>query len=90
MTCGDPHDPDCAEALDHLYEFLDGEIDADEAGRIRAHLDECGPCLQEYDVERIVKAIVARSCCQQAPDVLRARVVAQLVSVRIQLQPPPG
>jgi mycothiol system anti-sigma-R factor len=83
MSCGEPHALDCREALAHLYEYLDGEVGADDHARIAEHLDECGPCLQEFDVERIVKALVARSCCQVAPSALRAKVLAQIVTVRV-------
>ncbi len=86
MSCGNPHELDCGEALDHLYEFLDGEIGPPDHARIAAHLQECGPCLAEFDVERIVKAVVARSCCQAAPAQLRARLLAEIVSVRVQIQ----
>jgi mycothiol system anti-sigma-R factor len=88
MSCGKPHELDCSSALEHLYEYLDGEDGPIDVARIAAHLDECAPCLMEYDVERIVKSIVARSCCQAAPSTLRARVVAALVSTRITLQGP--
>lgn len=88
MSCGDPHDLDCGAALEHLYDFLDGEIGPNDHVRIAQHLDECGPCLAEYDVERIVKALVARSCGAHAPDQLRAKVVSELASVRIRLRPP--
>ena len=88
MSCGGPHELDCDDALDHLYEYLDGEEGPIDKARIAQHLGECGPCLAEYDVERIVKALVARSCCAHAPAQLRARVVAELVSVRIRITPP--
>jgi anti-sigma factor (TIGR02949 family) len=88
MSCGNPHELDCQEALGHLYEFLDGEVGVKDHAQISQHLEECGPCLQEYDVERIVKTIVARSCCQEAPGQLRAKLVAELVSVRIRIEHP--
>jgi mycothiol system anti-sigma-R factor len=88
MSCGNPHELDCREALDHLYEFIDGEIGPADHVRIAAHLEECAPCLQEFDVERIVKTLVARSCCDVAPAQLRAKVLAELVSVRITLDRP--
>ena len=88
MSCGNPHELDCRSALDHLYEFLDGEVAPTDHEQIAHHLQECAPCLQEYDVERIVKALVARSCCEVAPSQLRSRLVAELVSVRIQIDPP--
>ena len=79
MSCGNPHELDCGEALAHLYEFIDGEIGPQDHERIVEHLDECGPCLEEFDVERLVKALVHRSCGAHAPDALRARVVEQLL-----------
>jgi anti-sigma factor (TIGR02949 family) len=82
MSCGNPHQLDCREALEHLYEFIDGEVGPVDHERIAHHLEECGPCLQEFDVERIVRALVARSCCQVAPSELRARIVAGIVMVR--------
>jgi len=89
MSCGNPHELDCSEALAHLYEFIDGEIGPVDRARIAAHLQECGPCLGEFDVERVVKALVARSCCQVAPDELRARVVAQVLTVHVAHQADP-
>ena len=87
MSCGKHHDLDCGAALDHLYEFLDGETAPTDHDQIAQHLQECGPCLQEYDIERIVKALVARSCCEIAPAQLRSKVLAELVSVRIRMGP---
>lgn len=87
MSCGDPHELDCQEALNHLYEFLDGEITPDSHDQISHHLHECGPCLQEYDVERIVKSIVARSCAEVAPAQLKTRLMAQLGIAHNQAQP---
>jgi mycothiol system anti-sigma-R factor len=79
MSCGNPHGLDCGEALAHLYEYLDGEIGPEDHHRIAEHLTECAPCLQEFDVERLVKALVARSCGQVAPGDLRAKVHAQII-----------
>jgi len=88
MSCGHPHDTDCAEVLDRIYVFLDHEM-RDEAisyDKIDEHLDECAPCLRKYDLERAVRAIVARSCgCDHAPDELRAKVLTKIRAVRIQI-----
>ena len=51
---------DCSEALLRVYEFLDGELGPDECAKIQAHLDECGPCLKEYDLDTTLKALVKR------------------------------
>jgi len=70
---------DCSEALLRVYEFLDGELGPDECAKIQAHLDECGPCLKEYDLDTTLKALVKRSCeCEQAPDTLRTTIMTRI------------
>lgn len=86
MSCGNPHDLDCAEVIEQVYLYLDGECDAEAHRRIRVHLDECAPCLRKYGVEQDVKALVARCCGEeQTPDGLRQRVLARLQQVRIEI-----
>jgi anti-sigma factor (TIGR02949 family) len=82
MTCQDPHDLDCRQTLDRLSEFIDGEVNPADHSQLSTHLAACGPCLDEYDVEMVVKALVARSCWQQAPLELKARVLAQIDQAR--------
>ncbi|MFZ0323838.1 MAG: mycothiol system anti-sigma-R factor [Actinomycetes bacterium] len=85
MSCGNPHDMDCSKVLQTVYLYLDGEIDGSEFGQIREHLDECSPCLREYGIEREVKILVARSCCETAPDSLREAVVTRIRVVRAEM-----
>jgi anti-sigma factor (TIGR02949 family) len=73
----------CDEALDRLFEYLDAELGTPEAERVRAHLTECTECLEEFDVEAVVKKIVRRSCREEAPAQLRARIHEQLVTLRL-------
>lgn len=75
----------CHEALSHLDEFVDGEVDSKRQSNIAAHLHDCPPCHQQYALEAVVKSLVARSCVEQAPPALRARVVAQLVVARFRI-----
>ena len=80
------HEPaDCADVLASLYLFLDSEIDDASSAEIREHLDACAPCLSEYDLERMVKALVARSCRERAPEPLRDRVLLTIRSVHISI-----
>ncbi len=76
---------DCSEVLDRVFFFLDNELDQADCADIQRHLDECGPCLAKYDLERTVKTLVARSCTEVAPEGLRQRVLLSIkqVSVRI-------
>ena len=84
MSCGQPHETDCSEVLSMVYDFLDGEIDAEEHDRIARHLDECSPCLRQYGLEQAVKALVHRSCaCEHAPERLRVQIVTRIRQISI-------
>ena len=85
MSCGKHHDVDCNEILDRVYVFIDHELDDASSEQIQTHLDECGPCLREVDLERLVKALVARSCHERAPVELRQRVMFSIRQVQIEI-----
>ncbi|WP_334685053.1 mycothiol system anti-sigma-R factor [Intrasporangium calvum] len=70
---------DCSEALLRVYEFLDGELGPGECAKIQAHLDECGPCLNEYNLDTTLKALIKRSCnAEHAPDALRTSIMTRI------------
>lgn len=88
MSCGEPHDVDCAEILERVYLFLDREMGEEVSAyaAVEEHLDECTPCLRKYDLEREVKAMLARSCgCDHAPEELRQRVLMRIRELRVQV-----
>ena len=62
-------DDDCADFLERIVCFLDNELDQADCAVVETHLDECGPCLERYDLQRAVKPLVARSCSESAPGV---------------------
>lgn len=80
MCCG--HE-DCRGAMLHLDEYLDGELTGAELVEVRRHLQTCAACRDRYGLEQEVRELIARSCGCQAPDQLRARIVAQLTEIRI-------
>jgi mycothiol system anti-sigma-R factor len=83
-ACG-PDDPDCQAVLDRVYEYLDGELGPLDLDKIREHLDDCGPCLQQYDLDVALKALVRRSCgCEPAPIELRERILVRISQARAQ------
>ena len=75
----------CEEALENLYVFLDEEIDTASIDEIQAHIDNCSSCLNVYDLERVVKALVARSCAEKAPAPLREKVLYSIRTVQVQV-----
>lgn len=90
MSCGDPHETDCSEVLDHLYEYLDREMPERDCEKFQEHFDECSPCFEKYGLEREVKKLVKRCCGQDdVPTDLRAKVMSRIEVIR-QGQGPDG
>ena len=86
MSCGDPHEMDCAKAIDQVYQYLDGEMPDTDCAEIRQHLEECAPCLREYGLEQAFKSLVARSCgCDETPPDVKHRLLGRLREVRVEL-----
>ncbi len=80
------HQPsDCADYLERIVYFLDNELDEADCSAVQMHLDECGPCLEKYDLQRTVKSVVARSCSESAPSELRQRVMVQIRQVQVRI-----
>lgn len=74
MSCGGPHNTDCGEVLDHLYEFLDNEMAEGDCAKLREHFEECSPCLEKYGLEQAIKALIKRSCgCDDTRRICGAR-----------------
>lgn len=73
----------CREYVAQLHSYVDGELTHEERDALRAHLESCPPCLDEYERDAMLKALVRRSCpCEQAPATLRASVMS-LISVQV-------
>ena len=71
----------CKEVLEQAYLYLDGEgLTAAQRVSIETHLEECGPCLEAYGVEReVVTVIIARlRGCTPCPAELKQRISVAL------------
>ncbi|MCZ7416631.1 mycothiol system anti-sigma-R factor [Streptomyces sp. WMMC897] len=83
MSCGDPHETDCSEVLDHLYEYLDQEMPDADREKLAEHFDECSPCLEKYGLEQAVKKLVKRCCGHDdVPTDLRSKVMGRIDLIR--------
>ena len=82
----DEHDGfDCSRALLQAYDYLDGEMGPEDCARIRDHLAQCGPCLEEYDIDQMLKTLVQRSCgCESAPTQLRMQIMAHITTITVE------
>ena len=70
----------CREVLERAYLFLDGEMLSEaERVEIEVHLEECGPCLEQYGLEKeavfVLNRLRGKTPC---PDSLRSRISALL------------
>ncbi len=87
MTSHEPDAVDCSHALMQVYQYLDGEMGTDDCAKIREHLAQCGPCLDEYDIDQMLKTLVRRSCgCESAPTQLRMQIMARITTIRPEIQ----
>ena len=84
MSC-EGEDDECAQALARVYEYLDGEMSPGDCAQIREHIEDCAPCLKQYDLDVALKALVRRSCQDSAPPDLRERILVKITEVRIEL-----
>jgi mycothiol system anti-sigma-R factor len=87
MTCGEHEGFDCSSARLQVYEYLDGEMDPDDCAKIREHLAQCGPCLKEFDIDQMLKALVRRSCgCEAAPTQLRLQILSRITTITMTVE----
>ncbi len=76
---------DCSQVVLRVFAYIDHETAAEDTARIKAHLDGCAHCLDEYERDVLLKAMVRRSCAAQAaPGALRSRILARLTSVTVE------
>jgi len=80
--------PECQEALDTLYHFLDGELTEERRHEIQHHLDDCSPCLEAFDFEAELKIVIARRCRETVPEGLRVRISVALQAASISFPGP--
>lgn len=73
----------CSEATEHVWDYLDGELDEGDCERIKSHVEECEPCRRTYASEQKMKDAVSRACgCDSAPQDLRSKVIAMVDALR--------
>ena len=68
----------CAEALQELYTFLDGELTVEKREHIRHHLDDCNPCLEAFDFEAELRIVISAKCKEAVPQDLKDKILRAL------------
>lgn len=71
---------DCETVMRQLWDYLDGELTAERADQIRAHIEMCKRCYPQYEFERsFLDALAARQRTHSDPERLRTQLMAALV-----------
>ena len=87
MTGVEHDEYDCSHARLQLYQYLDGEMNPDDCAKISEHLEHCAPCLEEYDLDQMLKALVRRSCtCESAPTKLRLQIMSHITQINTTIE----
>jgi mycothiol system anti-sigma-R factor len=73
---------ECEEALDRLFEYIDGELTPSELEHVASHLKECPPCEAEHKLNEKIKTRVSTTGGECAPDALRDRILETLRTAR--------
>ncbi|GHG35838.1 MULTISPECIES: mycothiol system anti-sigma-R factor [Amycolatopsis] len=69
----------CEEALADIYLLLDRECSLERDAALRAHIEDCPPCLEEYGIDEHIKQLLARKCGGDlAPAELKSRLRASI------------
>jgi mycothiol system anti-sigma-R factor len=75
-------DKHCEEALDRIFEYIDGELPEADVKELAQHLKACPPCETEQRIHERIKQMVARCPLEAAPEHLRERVLAIIAEAR--------
>lgn len=74
---------DCDDArIERLYEYLDGALSHNDLVEIKEHLDGCPECAEEHDLECVIRSVVKRSCTEEAPQTLKANILARISQIQ--------
>ena len=83
MSCGNHHALPCAEVLHAIVLYIDHEIEEQASVQaIELHIQECPPCAnqaaQEALLNQQLKALLGRTCRDQASEQLRSNISSMI------------
>lgn len=64
----------CEEVIERLFDYLDRELDPQEASDVEWHLHRCRDCFTRAEFERRLRAKVAATGTAKAPPRLHQRI----------------
>lgn len=77
--CSEVDKVSCREAVERVYEYLDGEMEPERAEEIRCHIQQCERCYPMYDWERMFLEFVGERAARPEINLkLRLKVESML------------
>jgi anti-sigma factor (TIGR02949 family) len=70
----------CRELVEHLIDFLDGEMPEERRQHVQQHLDLCGPCLAYLETYQVTIRLTRRLPDVPPPPELLQRLKAALAT----------
>ncbi|MFQ5679021.1 MAG: zf-HC2 domain-containing protein [Gemmatimonadota bacterium] len=68
-TPGGPDPITCEQAVERVYEYLDGELDAVSTEQVRRHIEMCKRCYPHFNFERIfldhIRSSALKASCSE-------------------------
>jgi anti-sigma factor (TIGR02949 family) len=78
----------CAQAIEKIYEYLDGELTPQVEEGIRAHLAICRKCYPNFRHEEVfLRFLEQRARIEKAPPELRRRIMQMLMDEEAAREP---
>lgn len=68
----------CAEAVNQLWEYLDGTLADGDRAAIEEHLTFCRRCCGEVEFAEELRGFLAREAAEEIPNDVRIRLLATL------------
>ena len=68
----------CREAVQKLWDYLDGELPEGDRAQVEHHLDLCRRCCGELDFAHELRAFLGRHAAEELPDEVRTRLTSTL------------
>ena len=73
-----PMKPQCEETFAEIWSYLDGELTDHKRAKIKAHLDECPPCVGAGHFEAELRIVISQKCRDEVPESLKIRIADAL------------
>ena len=68
--------------LEHVLDLLDGQLSDDDEGKMRANIEACKPCFEEFDIQIAIRqAIKLKVKEQQVPEGLIEEIRSKITTL---------